>query len=43
MVKSEEKIAVKMHLRLCLQIVSCDDLSFLLQIMKVFSLKLVGN
>lgn len=43
MVKWEEKTAAKMHLKPCLQIVSCDDPNFLLQIRKEFSLKLVGS
>lgn len=43
MVKWEEKTAVKMHLILCLQTASCDGPNFLLQIMKVFSLKLAGS
>lgn len=42
-VRWEEKTAVKMHLILCLQIVSCDGPDFLLQIMKEFSLKLGGS
>lgn len=41
--KWEEKTAAKMHLRPCLQIVSCDDPNFLLQIMKEFSLKLAES
>lgn len=42
-VRWEEKIAVKMHLKLCPQLVSCDGLSFPLQRVKEFSLKLVGS